>query len=225
MAGRAVVVYGMSALLRLTSERMPWSWSAVMTWSGLRGAISMVLVLSLPADFPFRELLVNMTFGVVVLSIVVQGLTMAPLLRRLGITGMKDEYQEQYELARGRLGAVHAALSALEGMRRNREIPADVLDQLEREYHQKEAAAQQELTALKQQSMRFHEEEHQEAVRRMLIVEKESLHKAYQKAAIGKEAFEHLMADLDERIARADAAESHAPSAQGPSATPGAVGT
>ncbi|WNG54574.1 Na+/H+ antiporter [Archangium gephyra] len=226
VAGRALVVYGVSGLLRFTSERMPWSWTAVLTWSGLRGAISMVLILSLPATFAHRELLVNMTFGVVVLAIIVQGLTMGPLLRRLGITGMKDAYQEQYELVRGRLGSVHAALAALEGMRRTREIPADVLEQLERDYQQKAAAAEQELSALKQQSMRFHEEEHQEAVRRVLIVEKESLIKAYQKAAIGKEAFEHLMADLDERIARADAAENHVPPEQGgaPSA-PGAVGT
>lgn len=225
VAGRALVVFGVSGLLRFTSERMPWSWSAVLTWSGLRGAISMVLILGLPAGFPHRELLVNMTFGVVVLAIIFQGLTMAPLLRRLGITGMKDAYQEQYELARGRLGAVHAALAALEGMRRSREIPADVLEQLERDYQQKAAAAEQELAALKQQSMRFHEEEHQEAIRRVLIVEKESLLKAYQKAAIGKEAFEHLMADLDERIARADASESHTPPVEGASSVPGAVGT
>ena len=108
LIGRAVVVYGVSGLLRFTSEKMPWRWSAVLTWSGLRGAISMVLVLGLPNDFAHRELLVNMTFGVVVLSIIVQGLTMAPLLKRLGITGLKDIYQEQYELARGRVGAVHA---------------------------------------------------------------------------------------------------------------------
>ncbi|MCE9668010.1 Na+/H+ antiporter [Myxococcus stipitatus] len=209
LAGRAVVVYGVSALLRRTTERLPWTWSAVLTWSGLRGAISMVLVLGLPSDFPHRELLVNMTFGVVVLSIIVQGLTMAPLLRRLGITGMKDEYQEQYELARGRLGAIHAALAALEAMRRTREIPADVLGQLERDYQEKETATEKELAELKQQSMRFHEEEHQEAVRRVLIVEKESLLKAYQSATIGKEAFEHLTAELDERIAQADAAEAH----------------
>lgn len=222
VVGRAVVVYAVSALLRLTKERMPWAWSTVLTWSGLRGAISMVLVLGLPTGFPHRELLVNMTFGVVVLSIIVQGLTMAPLLRRLGITGLKDAYQEQYELVRGRLRSAHAALAALEGMRRTREIPGDVLAQLEKDYQEKESAAEKELAALKQQSMRFHEEEHQEAIRRLLIVEKESLLKAYQSATIGKEAFERLTAELDERIAAADAAESHS---QAPQEPPAPVGT
>lgn len=211
MVARAVVVYGVSALLRFTKEKMPWTWSAVLTWSGLRGAISMVLVLGLPTDFPHRELLVNMTFGVVVLSIIFQGLTMAPLLRKLRITGLKDAFQEQYELARGRLGAIHAAQAALEGMRRAREIPGDVVTQLEKDYQEKEVVAEKELTALKQQSMRFHEEEHQEAVRRVLIVEKAALLNAYQSATIGKEAFARLTADLDERIAAADAAENHVP--------------
>ena len=56
----------------------------MLSWGGLRGALPMVLVLSLPG-FPHRELLVSMTFGVVMLSILVHGLTMSPLLRWLGI--------------------------------------------------------------------------------------------------------------------------------------------
>lgn len=222
MVGRAVVVYGVSGLLRLTSERLPWSWSAVLTWSGLRGAVSMVLVLGLPADFAHREMLVNMTFGVVVLSIIFQGLTIAPVLKKLGITGIKDVYQEQYELARGRLGAIHAALAALEAMRRSREIPVDVLEPMERDYQQKATAVEQELTALKQQSTRFHEEEHQEAARRVLIVEKDALFDAYQKGTLNKDVFEHLCAELDERIAKTKDAEAHVP-LEDAHATPEAV--
>ncbi|ATB28781.1 Na+/H+ antiporter [Melittangium boletus] len=226
LIGRAVVVYGVSGLLRFTSEKMPWRWSAVLTWSGLRGAISMVLVLGLPDDFAHRELLVNMTFGVVVLSIIVQGLTMAPLLKRLGITGLKDIYQEKYELARGRVGAIHAALLALEGMRRTRDIPADVLAQLEKDYQQKATAAEQDLSALKQQTNRFHEEEHQEAMRRVLIVEKDSLLKSYQRGVISKEAFEHLITELDERLAHVKDPEGHVPLEESSPALPAdAVGT
>lgn len=84
-AGRALMIYLGCALLRLTRERFPWRWSAVLTWGGLRGALPMVLVLSLPKDFAQRELLVSMTFGVALLSILVQGLTMSGFLRRLGL--------------------------------------------------------------------------------------------------------------------------------------------
>jgi monovalent cation:H+ antiporter, CPA1 family len=85
VVARAVVVYGVGAILNRTRERIPSSWLAVMTWGGLRGALSMVLALALPFDFPNRELLITLTFGVVLLSILVQGLTMQPLLRRVGL--------------------------------------------------------------------------------------------------------------------------------------------
>jgi CPA1 family monovalent cation:H+ antiporter len=92
--GRAAVIYLTTALLRGTRERMPWRWSAILTWSGLRGALSMVLVLGLAPTFPRRNLLVTMTFGVVVLSILLQGLTMAPLLGRLGISRPQGDPEE-----------------------------------------------------------------------------------------------------------------------------------
>jgi CPA1 family monovalent cation:H+ antiporter len=47
----------------------------------------MVLVLAIPVDFPQRQLLVTMTFGVVLLSILIQGITAGPLLRALGLVG------------------------------------------------------------------------------------------------------------------------------------------
>jgi CPA1 family monovalent cation:H+ antiporter len=221
VAGRALVVFAVSALLRPTAERVPWSWSAVLTWSGLRGAISMVLALSLPADFPYRELLINMTFGVVVLSIIVQGMSMAPVLRRLGVTGLLDAYQGQYELARGRLTSAVAALSALQGMRNERTTLGEVLEGLERDYQQKISAAEAELRALQQQSSRFREEEQQEAVRRMLVVEKEALIKDFQKGVIGKEAFEHLVAEVDARMEKAKLEEAPPPASPPPEQTPG----
>jgi CPA1 family monovalent cation:H+ antiporter len=57
----------------------------VLTWGGLRGGLSMVLALSLPSDFPHRELILHMTFGVVLLTLLVQGLSIKPLLRRVGL--------------------------------------------------------------------------------------------------------------------------------------------
>jgi monovalent cation:H+ antiporter, CPA1 family len=80
-------VFLMSALLRWTREAVPWRWSLVLTWGGLRGALSMVLALALDPAFSQRDIIVSMTFGVVLLSIVVQGTTTAPLLRALRLTG------------------------------------------------------------------------------------------------------------------------------------------
>jgi CPA1 family monovalent cation:H+ antiporter len=89
--GRAAVVFAVSALLRPTSERIPWRWSVTLTWGGLRGALSMVLALALPSGFAGREAIVTMTFGVVLISIVLQGTTAGPLLRALKLTGQNGE--------------------------------------------------------------------------------------------------------------------------------------
>jgi CPA1 family monovalent cation:H+ antiporter len=82
---RAAVVFITTSLLARTRRALPWSWAAVVSWSGLRGALSMVLAVSLPPAFPHRDLMVNMAFGIVLLTIVVQGFTMKPLLKVLGV--------------------------------------------------------------------------------------------------------------------------------------------
>ena len=83
---RAAVVYGKYALMRAAgSKRFPLSWATVITWGGLRGGLSMVLALALPHDFSHRELILHMTFGVVLLTLLVQGLSIKPLLRWVGL--------------------------------------------------------------------------------------------------------------------------------------------
>ena len=83
---RAVFVYAKYALMRAAgSGSWPLSWATVLTWGGLRGGLSMVLALSLPTDFAHRDLIMHMTFGVVLLTLLVQGLTIKPLLRRVGL--------------------------------------------------------------------------------------------------------------------------------------------
>jgi CPA1 family monovalent cation:H+ antiporter len=88
---RAAIVFVVWLLLRKTAERVPWRWGVMLTWGGLRGALSIVLALGLPAGFPQRQLIVTTTFGVVLLSIVVQGTTAGPLLKVLGLAGEPRE--------------------------------------------------------------------------------------------------------------------------------------
>ncbi len=91
LLGRVVSVYGLGGLLNLIDPQVPVSWRHVQVWSGLRGALSMAMVLGLDPALPYRSLLINMTFAVVLFSLVVQGLTIKPLLRRLGITADPEQ--------------------------------------------------------------------------------------------------------------------------------------
>ena len=82
MVTRVLVTYAIVAVMP-KREQLPRGWTPVLAWSGLRGALSMVLALSLAATLPQRETIIDMTIGVVVLSILIQGMTVSPLMRRL----------------------------------------------------------------------------------------------------------------------------------------------
>ena len=82
LLARFVAVGGTVTMLRLRRHFTPHS-VKIMTWGGLRGGISVALALSLPQDLVGRELVVTMTYIVVIFSIIVQGLTITPLIDRL----------------------------------------------------------------------------------------------------------------------------------------------
>ncbi len=85
LAGRALAVYGLAPLARRRHPELTARWQHVLWWGGLRGALSMAMALRLAGDFPHRDDLVAMTFSVVLFSLLVQGLTITPLLARLGL--------------------------------------------------------------------------------------------------------------------------------------------
>ena len=82
---RMLLVSSMFGILYGTRSRLPWGWTVVLGWGGLRGALSIVLALSLPEELTWKPLVETLTFGVVVVSILVQGLTVTPLLGWLRI--------------------------------------------------------------------------------------------------------------------------------------------
>ncbi|MEP6620801.1 MAG: cation:proton antiporter [bacterium] len=82
LLARAAVGFGLLHRQR-GAERLPLNWGAAIALGGLRGALSIVLALALPDTLPARDLLVSMTVGMVLLSIIVQGLSMPVLMRML----------------------------------------------------------------------------------------------------------------------------------------------
>lgn len=95
LIGRAVVVYAMvGGTSRLISDRLhpaiPLAWLHVMFWSGLRGAVAVAMALSIPSGFPQRELLQEITFGVVLFTLLVQATTTELVIERTGAGAEAD---------------------------------------------------------------------------------------------------------------------------------------
>jgi Na+/H+ antiporter len=130
LAGYAALVCGAVILVRILSVPIfaylprwafrsirerdpypPWQWPVLLSWAGIRGAVSLVAALALPNDFPERDLIVFLTFTVIVATLVIQGLTLPVLIRMLGIS---DDGSAEREDAKARIKAAEAALARLE---------------------------------------------------------------------------------------------------------------
>ncbi len=215
--GRGLVILAGWSAMRWTRERFPFSWSVVLTWGGLRGALPMVLALSLPRTFEYRELLVSMTFGVVILSILLQGLSMSPVLRWLGIM-REEEERTAWETKQGRARAAAAALEELSRMKARRWVSAEVIEELREHYEQAIEQAESEMSELDVDQAAIREDERNRARRQLLMVEKRSVTEAYQQGVIGRRAHEQMQADVDAELLRLEAGEDE--DAEGASSEP-----
>ncbi len=88
MVSRAAIVFLMVPLLNRMprSEPVDWRNQLVMFWGGLRGALPIGLAVSLAPDFPGRALIIQLTLGVVLFTLLVQGTTIKGLMKKLKLT-------------------------------------------------------------------------------------------------------------------------------------------
>jgi len=109
---RAMVIYISSLFLRT----IPKAWQHIMVWGGLRGAISLALALSLPLSLGAeRSQIQAMTFGVVLFTILIQGFSMSPVLRKLGVV-KNTEDRTEFELRRAQAVSSRASLDRAKEM-------------------------------------------------------------------------------------------------------------
>lgn len=156
----------------------------------------MVLVLSLRPDFPHRELLVNMTFGVVLISIIMQGLSMGPLLRRLSIV-LPSHDRHEYETRRGALLAANAGLRSIEELVQGRQVHIDAVESLKRSYEKRVSEAEASLGELHLAKEALLAEEYETAKRHALLVERSELSRSFQRGVLSEEAYDRLVRNVD----------------------------
>ncbi|HEY7596802.1 MAG TPA: Na+/H+ antiporter [Actinophytocola sp.] len=133
---RVLWLIGIGTAKRITARlgwkrrRHPWPWkySAVIAWSGMRGVVTLAAAFVLPPDTPHRGVLVLSAFVVVAGTLVVQGMTLPGLVRRLRLPA-PDPAEDALQEAAVLNDMGHVALARLEEIRRP-EDPQEVVDRL-----------------------------------------------------------------------------------------------
>lgn len=192
LIARVVTVYGLS----LVRRDIPVRWKNILFWGGLRGAISLALALSLTANFPHRQQLQSMAFGVVLFTLVVQGLTLRPLLKRSGLVQVSAKQQE-YERRHARAIAMRAAQARLQRMYQQGVISSITYQALEPVLQQQ----MDQLADAVQESLReeptLSEQEVAKAWLESLRVQRNTVMSLYHDNIINQETTSNLIAEID----------------------------
>ncbi len=85
LLARTVSVYSMSSISHFIGQKIKPEWKKLLVWGGLRGGIAIALVLSLPNNLPYHDLVQSMVFGSVLFTLLIQGTTAGKLIQRLKI--------------------------------------------------------------------------------------------------------------------------------------------
>lgn len=170
--------------------------AVVVAWSGMRGVVTLAAALALPtgdgerSGYPYRDLIVLCSYAVVLTTLVVQGMTLGPLIRALRL---RDDGSVEHEVRRGRIETARAALKVVAGLPRN-----EIVDLLRRRY---------DLTIARAEAADAPENDHvriavsdqraTDFVQAATGAEREKLLALRDAGTIGAEAFQQIEEELD----------------------------
>ncbi|UOQ92057.1 Na+/H+ antiporter [Halobacillus shinanisalinarum] len=143
LIARSVAVY--SSLLFI--KDFPASWKHILNWGGLKGSLSIALVLSLPRDFTGREDILILAFSVVLFSLVGQGLSIKPLITWLGVNKKEKGFVEYEELI-ARVYRFKNAISEITKVRKNLFITESISKEIVNQYEQELSQLHNEIDQL-----------------------------------------------------------------------------
>jgi len=160
LISRAVVIFGGVPLLRKFAAPVAWRHQAVMYWGGLRGAIALAIALELPAvarrfdptaTFEYADTFVALVTGTVLFTLLIPGLTIEQLMRRLGLD--EPPLSDRFARIDGLLSAQTHALSRIPELQRGGMFSTRVAKSKEAQCEQKMIALRDELESLRSDEM------------------------------------------------------------------------
>ncbi len=179
----------------------PWQFPAIISWAGIRGAVSLVAALALPTGFPDRSLIVFLTFAVIVVTLVAQGLTLPALIRRLAVS---DDGAAEREDAKARIRAAEAALARLEELVAEGSVREDTAQRLRGAYGFRRDRFRERYTGDGDGSIEERSAAYQHVVRELLAAEQAAVLDLRNRRVIDDNVAQRVQRDLDLEAARLD---------------------
>jgi monovalent cation/hydrogen antiporter len=214
VAARAIWVFGMAWLPRRFSpglrDREPLQTAklALVSWSGLRGAVSLAAALAVPLTtdvgqpFPGRSLILFLTFAVILGSLVIQGLTLPAAIRALDLED--DSAVELREEARARIDAASAALARLAELEEQEWVREDTAERMRGTYVFRQTRFSARLDDGDDGEIEARSVDYQRLRRELLDAERAVVVELRRRGEISDEVARRVTRDLDLEDARLD---------------------
>jgi monovalent cation/hydrogen antiporter len=184
-----------------------WQGAVFVSWAGMRGAVSLAAALALPlstdagAPFPGRDLIVFLTFGVILATLVGQGLTLPLVIRALRL---EDDGLEDREDAKARLHVAEAALARLEELVDEDWVREDTAERVRGSYRFRTNRFRARLDDGDDGSIELRSQDYQRLLRELLDAERDALVDLRRRGIISNDVWLRVGRDLDLEDERLD---------------------
>lgn len=215
VGSRLVWIYPATYLPRWAFPRIrardpypPLSYPTMIGWTGMRGAVSLAAALAVPltvhsgAPFPHRDLIVFLTFCVILGTLVVQGLTLPVLIR---VLGLEDDGLEAKEEAKARIKAAEAAIARLGELEGEDWVRDDTAERVRGAYNFRSRRFRARFDDGDDGSLEERSQAYQRLMRELFEAERAELVRLRREGLISDEVMNRVVRDLDLEDSRFDA--------------------
>jgi monovalent cation/hydrogen antiporter len=193
--------------IRRSDPSPPWQWPFALAFTGVRGIVSLAAALAIPftttsgEPFPDRNLILFLTFSVILITLVGQGLLLPTVIRALGLAnaGRQEHLAARSEAQEARRAAVNAAIDRLDELIKKRELAEEITQSLQA--HHRDRLRRLERRSSKDTANQFLSKLHDEIELLMIDAERHHINKLSRGGRLNDESRRRIERELDLREA------------------------
>jgi CPA1 family monovalent cation:H+ antiporter len=185
----------------------PWQYPVMISWTGMRGAVSLAAALAVPlhlqgdGPLPGRDLIIYLAFGVILGTLVIQGLSMPAVIHLLRL---EDDGLDEREQTKARIHAAEAALARIEELVEEDWVREDTAERLRGLYRFRRTRFAERYHGDGDGTLEARSADYQQLVHELLEAERQAVVALRQSGVIGDDAMRAVHRELDLEEARLD---------------------